>query len=244
MRLATPAGPSPLPHADVVVGFSGGANRSRCGTPSPSWRDTASHGALVEWTAHSDPPAIQHMCIDHRRLDICVAQQFLDRPVSIALWQQIRRTAVPQGMAAEACGESCPTTSPAHGPLQPTFMGVMAADDPRPRVFRQTVGGKDVWPEPEPAGMGILTCQRKRSADRSDPLRDILRMSWVDEREMFLEGGHQAGGQPGDPIVHPLAIPYDDLLLGEIEVFDAQPQTRHQAHPRAIEHLGHQLMGP
>ena len=48
---------------------------------------------------------------------------------------------------------------------------------------------------------------------------------------MFLEGDDKAGGQHGDQIVHAFAIPHDDLPLGEIKIFDAQPQTLHQGMP-------------
>ena len=125
-------------------------------TPSPSWRDTASHGALVEWTADADPPAIQHMCIDHRRLHIFVAQQFLDRPDIIALLQQMRRKAVPQGVTTDAFGEPCRTTGLAHGPLQPTLMGVMPADSPCTGISRQPVGGKHILPDPGRPACGYL----------------------------------------------------------------------------------------
>jgi hypothetical protein len=76
------------------------------------------------------------MRIDHRRLHIVVAQEFLHRPDIIALLEQMRRKAVPQRVTTHAFGEPCRTTGPTDGSLQPTVMRVMAADDPRPRVFR------------------------------------------------------------------------------------------------------------
>ena len=131
---------------------------------------------LIQRTAHGQSASMQHMHIHHRRLRIFVAQQFLHRPNIIALLEQLRRKAVSKGMTADAFGEPCHTTGPTDGPLQPTLMGVMAADDPRLWVFRQPVRRKDVLPDPEPASMWILAFQRKRSVDRGDPLSDILRM--------------------------------------------------------------------
>ena len=61
---------------------------------------------------------------------------------------------------------------------------------------------------------------------------------------MFLEWADQAGGQHGDPIVQAFAIAHDNLLVGKVEIFDAEPQTLHQAQARAVENLGHQCMGP
>ena len=48
-------------------------------------------------------------------------------------------------------------------------------------------------------------------------------MDAVDTRSRFLEWADQAGGQHGDPLVHALALPHDDLLLGKVEIFDPQP---------------------
>jgi hypothetical protein len=168
------------------------------------------------------------MRIDHRRLHIVVAQQLLHRPDIVALLQQMRRKTVPKGMAAGAFGKPCRTPCSAHSLLQAILTGVMAADDSRPRVFRQTVGWKDVWPDPEPAGLRILACQRQRSGDRGYPLRDILRLSSLDVREMCLERADQAFGQRGAPLLQAFAIAHDDLTLGNVQVFDAQSQTFHQ----------------
>jgi hypothetical protein len=82
------------------------------------------------------------MRIHHRRLHIFVAQEFLHRPDVVALLEQMRRKAVPQGVTTDAFGEPCRTTGPTDGPLQPTLMGVMPADDPRPWVFDSPLEGK------------------------------------------------------------------------------------------------------
>src|SRR5262247_2817323 len=51
-----------------------GPSRPREGGP------VASTAPLIQWTAHGQPASIQHMRIDHRRLHICVTQEFLHRP--------------------------------------------------------------------------------------------------------------------------------------------------------------------
>jgi hypothetical protein len=135
----------------------------------------------------------------------------------------MRRKAVPNGMTPEAYGEPCRTTGPAHGPLQPTLIGVMPADDSCPGVFRPLVGGKHVWPQPKAAGTGVCSFQGKRYIDGAIPLGDVLRMYALDRRSMFLEWADQAGGQHGDPSLHAVAIPHNDLLWREIEVCHAEP---------------------
>jgi len=156
------------------------------------------------------------MRINHRRLHIFVAQQFLHRPDIVALLEEVRRETMPEGMAADAFVEPHRTPYLTHSLLQTTLTRVMAADDPRAWVFRQTVGGKDVWPDPEPAGMRILAFQRERYIHRANPLRDILRMAALDVRSMFLERYDQAFRQHRHPILHAFAIAHNDLTLGKV----------------------------
>jgi hypothetical protein len=126
-------------------------------------------------------------------------------------------------MTPDACGEPCRTTGPAHGPLQPTVMGVMPADESCTGGFRQLVGRKHLWPQPKAAGTGVCSYQGKRSQDGAIPLGDALRMYALDTRSMFLEWADQAGGPHGDPILHAVALPHHDLLLGKVEIFHAEP---------------------
>jgi hypothetical protein len=113
-------------------------------------------------SVHGESAASQPRRIPYRRLHIVVAQWFLHRPDLVALLEQRRRNAVPNGMTTEACGEPHRTTGPAHGPLQPTCMDVMPANESCMGVFRQLVGGKHVWPQPKAAGTGVCSCQGER----------------------------------------------------------------------------------
>ena len=59
---------------------------------------------------------------------------------------------------------------------------------------------------------------------------------------MRLKRFAQLVGQHGQAVLHSLAFADDDLVLAEVEVFDAQAHTFHQAEAGAIEQFGHQLM--
>jgi hypothetical protein len=73
---------------------------------------------------------------------------------------------------------------------------------------------------------------------------DVWRMDALDTRSMFLEWADQAGGPHGDPILHAVALPHNDLLWRAIEVCHAELSTCHPSYAGAVEPLGHQLMGP
>ena len=88
----------------------------------------------IQRTAHGQSATIQHMRINHRRLHIFVAQPCVHRPDLVALLEQMRRNAVPNGMTTEACGARCRTSGPVNSPLHTTLTGAMPADGPRARV--------------------------------------------------------------------------------------------------------------
>jgi hypothetical protein len=96
------------------------------------------------------------MRVNHSCLHIFVPEEFLDRPDVVALLQQMRGKTVSEGVTTAAFVEPHRTPCLAHSLLQTTLTRVMAADDPRPWVFRQTVGGKDILPDPEPDGIAHL----------------------------------------------------------------------------------------
>ena len=52
----------------------------------------------------------------------------------------------------------------------------------------------------------------------------------------------QSAGEDGDAIFGAFAIADDNLVLGKIDILDAQTQTFHEAKAAAIEELGHEEM--
>jgi hypothetical protein len=58
--------------------------------------------AWIEWTPYPTPAALQHVRIDHRRLDVLVPQEFLHGPNIVPVLQQVRSKAVAQRMATAA----------------------------------------------------------------------------------------------------------------------------------------------
>jgi hypothetical protein len=200
-------------------------------------------GMLASVAAHGQSATSQHRRIPHRRLDIVVAQPCVHRPDLVALLEQRRRNAVPNGMTPEACGEPRRTTGPAHGPLQPTCMGVMPTDDSCTGGFRPLVGGKHVWPQPQAVGTGVCSYQGERYKDGAIPLGDVWRMDAVDTRSMFLEWYDQVFRQHRHPSLHAIAIAHDAQLWGAIEVCRASPQTCHPSHRHTVESGGHSRIG-
>ena len=60
--------------------FASGILCRRLGPHNPPALDREPLSQPVEGTVHPLPAAVQHMRVDHRRLDVLVPQQFLHRP--------------------------------------------------------------------------------------------------------------------------------------------------------------------
>jgi hypothetical protein len=145
---------------------------------APSLRyPTSSTDALwfdsVQRIAHGQPVSIQHVGIHHGGFHIFMPEEFLDGSDVVALLKELRRDTMSEGMAADAFVEPYRMPSLTHSLLQSALTPVMAADIPREWVFRQTVGRKNIVPDPKSAGMRILMRQRKRSIDRGNLLSHI-----------------------------------------------------------------------
>jgi hypothetical protein len=96
-----------------------------------------------------------------------VAQQCLHRPDIVALLEQIRRSAMPKGITADAFGELYRTTCLAHSLWHTTLTGMMPVDSFQAEVSRQLVRGNHVLSNPESAGLWVFSVQRKRSINRA-----------------------------------------------------------------------------
>ena len=116
---------------------------------------------LIQRTVHGQPASIQHMCIHHGGFHIFVPEEFLHRSDVIALLQQMGGKTVSEGVATDAFVEPDRTSCLTHSLLQSTLTRMMAADDACAWVLRQTIGGKDVLPDPEPARPWVLAFQRE-----------------------------------------------------------------------------------
>jgi len=58
----------------------------------------------IERTAYAERSSVEHVDVDHRRIQAAVAQQLLDRPHIDAALQQVSGEAVTQGVKAALFG--------------------------------------------------------------------------------------------------------------------------------------------
>ena len=62
----------------------------------------------IHRAAHGRRTAIEDMGVDHRSLDVAMAQEFLDRPDIIAGFEQVRGEGMPEGVTSGPFCQSGP----------------------------------------------------------------------------------------------------------------------------------------
>ena len=70
------------------------------------------------------------------------------------------------------------------------------------------------------------------------PLGQRLLVQGADTLQVGAQGGGDAGGQHGHPILVPFGLTHRDLQASEVDIFDPQPQAFQQAQARAVEQPG------
>ena len=81
---------------------------------------------LIQWAAHGQSAAIQHVGVDHRRLDILVTEQFLHSADVVVGLQQVCSKGMAKRMRADGLDDLGQARRLANGFLQTAFVQVVA----------------------------------------------------------------------------------------------------------------------
>jgi hypothetical protein len=102
----------------------------------------------VEWTAHGAAAALKYVGVNHRRLDIFVAQQFLYRSDVVTGLEQVSGERVTKGMWTDRFANPGDLGCFVDCLLKNTLVKVMAFNVTRERVLGALRRGKDILPVP------------------------------------------------------------------------------------------------
>ncbi len=180
------------------------------------------------------------MGVDHGRLHILVAEEFLHGPDVVARFQQMRGEAVPERVAGGMLWDPGLAHRGLHGPLDEGLIDMMAALLAGGRIPPALLLGKDPLPAPRGSRIRILPRQRVGHGHAPVPISQIPLMDLARADEMFLQRPLQGFGQHRRPILEALAMPHDDLAGGEVHVVNPQPQVLHQTEPGAVHPTRHE----
>jgi hypothetical protein len=104
----------------------------------------------VQWAAHAEAAAVEHMGIDHGRADITMTEQLLDGPNVGALFQQLGSERMTESMAAGRLADPAPAHGVGHGALHRGFVERVAVPQTPGRIPVIRPRGKDPLRGPTP----------------------------------------------------------------------------------------------
>ena len=110
----------------------------------------------IERAAYPKPTRIQHVCVDHRRADIRVTEQFLHRADVVARFQQMRRETMSKRVTTPVLRDLRCTHRFFHRFLQDRWVKMMAALDFGSWIDRTLWSGEGILPFPLAVGWRLL----------------------------------------------------------------------------------------
>jgi len=180
--------------------------------------------------------------VDHGGFDVFVAEQFLHGANVVAILEQVGGETVAEGVRGDAFVDFCGLGGGFDGFLESSFVDVVALGDAGAGVFREVGGGEEVLPEPFAVSVGVFFIQRVGKMDGAEAVGKVGLVQGFDLFEMLPQGEDEAFGQHGDAIIAAFAVADDDLVVVEVDVFDAKAKTFHKAQAAAIENLSHKFI--
>jgi hypothetical protein len=71
---------------------------------------------------------------------------------------------------------------------------------------------------------------------------EVLLVEFFDAGEVRLHGPQEALGEDGDSLAHALSFADGDLAIGEVDIFDPQPESLKKAQPAAVQEVCHEAV--
>ena len=210
--------------------------------PGSGWPRRWDKSGQVERAADGEATSVKDVRVDHGRLHIRVAEEFLHSPDIIPGFEEVGGERVAERMAGGVFGNAGSAHSLFEGPLQARGVYVVAAHEVGARVPGKRSGRKDELPSPFFAGIGVFALQGKRQIDGVAAFVQVFLMQLFDAKQMSLQKRVELVGEHRHAIFHAFAVADDDLALFKVQIFDAQADAFHDAQPAAIEQLRHELV--
>ncbi len=207
-----------------------------------SWCPGAGQG--VDRTDDPFPAAhVEHVGVDHGRLDVFVAEQFLDGADVVPGHQEVGGKRVAHGMAAGSFGNARSADGLFDGLLDNRWVQVVAANGVGPGVSAARASGEDVLPAPVGGGIRVLARQGRREVDPAEAVGDVLIVEIADVVEVVLEPLTAGVGEECRSVFVTLAVADGDVAEVEIDVLDAEAEALKDPHSGAVEQQDDELHG-
>ncbi len=109
-------------------------------------------------------------------------------------------------------------------------------------IEREFSGREDILLRPGAGGRGIFPAESEGEMDRAPAAGEVVLMELADSGEMGLERLFEPRRQKGDPLAHAFAFADGDLVIIEIDIFDAEAEGLEQTQAAPVEEMNHEAV--
>jgi hypothetical protein len=172
--------------------------------------------------------------VNHGGLHVLVAEQFLDGANVVTILEEMRGKTVPEGVGRDGLVDSRKLGGAFDSFLQAGFVEMVALFEAGNGICGKVGGGECILPGPFTVGVWVFLFEGIWQIYCAIAVENVFFVHRLDLFEMQAQGFEQTIGEHGDAIVFALAIANDDLVVGEVKVFDPQAvgPSRHRGGTR------------
>ena len=150
-------------NGNTMLGGEGGgsarADRLQKRPPIPDRERRRASGQDVRGAPNTFSSPVEDMRIDHRRADVFMAEQLLDRPDIVPVFEQVSRERMPQTVTGDMLRYGGPHGRVLDGALNHRLVEVVPERVSRDGIGELTVRGENPLPAPLPVRVGVFPRQ-------------------------------------------------------------------------------------
>jgi hypothetical protein len=176
----------------------------------------------VRRAPHAKSTPIQHVGVDHRRTDIRMSEQFLNRSNVVSILEQMRCKGMAEGVATDSLRDPCPPDRARDRALHHRFVQMIARRWSKSRVSADACRGKHELPARVNGRVWIFLVERARQNDAAQTVGKIMLVLAAHIGEMHLQRPLHAPRKHGATVLLPFSTSDHDLIAIEIHVLDVQ----------------------
>ena len=195
----------------------------------------------VEWAPYAATAgSLEHVSVDHGRLHIRVAEQLLDRPDVVAIFEKMRRERVPQAVTDRVLVDAHLPHRLLHCSLYGRLIQMMPSLDPAPGIDGQPRRREEILPAELACGIRVLSLQRVGQPNQTPASGEILPVNSTHPLDLIMQRLLETVGKHGAAVLRPLPFANDEEPRRKVDVLDPQSQRFEETQTSSIENRGHQ----
>ena len=164
-----------------------------------------------------------------------MAQQFLDGPQVVAVFEKVGGKRVAQRVRRRGLRDAGPPHGLAHRPLNHRLVQMVPVLYPCVGIRVIRGRGKDPLPRPLARGADVLLGEGAWQRRAAAPSCRVLLVEPPHRLEVIVQIPANGGRQERDPVLGALAVVDRQLVALEVDILDPKGQALLETQPRAVE---------